>query len=167
MNKIRLQPINKEIEVDNNANLLKVILEQDMNVLQACGGQGRCATCHVYIQSGMESLSPCKEQENLTLSFITTAKTNSRLACQTNILGNGIVVEIPRGMYVGSIAELKSLIGRKANQNIAHPLTGEILVEEGKLILRSALEKMSKIDLSLDTSLLAKLSDINQSDLDN
>ncbi|HEY9876783.1 MAG TPA: 2Fe-2S iron-sulfur cluster-binding protein [Candidatus Obscuribacterales bacterium] len=158
MKRIKIQPLNKDIEVDANESLLKVLLEQEMNVLQACGAQGRCATCHVYIESGMESLSTCTEQERLTLSFIATAKPNSRLACQTRILQNGVVVEVPRGMYVGSIGELKSLIGRRANQNIVHPLTGEVLVEEGKLILRSALEKMAKIDSTLDTSLVEVLS---------
>ena len=156
--KIKLQPLNKEIEVQKNENLLKVLIEQEMNVIQACGAQGRCATCHVYIQAGMENLNPSNEQERLTLSFITTAQANSRLACQTLIVGDGVVVEVPSGMYVGSLGELKNLIGRRANQNIVHPLTGEVLVEEGKLILRSALEKMAKIDSTLDTSLLAALS---------
>ncbi len=158
MKRIKLQPLNKDIEVNENENLLKILLAQEMNVLQACGAQGRCATCHVYIQSGMESLNPRTEQERLTLSFITTAQPNSRLACQTRVLGDGVVVEVPRGMYVGSIGELKNLIGRRANLHIIHPLTGEVLVEEGKLILRSALEKMSKIDSTLDTSLLESLS---------
>ena len=156
--KIKLQPLNKEIEVQKNENLLKILIEQEMNVIQACGAQGRCATCHVYIKAGMENLNPSNEQERLTLSFITTAQPNSRLACQTRILGDNVVVEVPSGMYVGSLGELKNLIGRRANQNIVHPLTGEVLVEEGKLILRSALEKMAKIDSTLDTSLLAALS---------
>lgn len=155
--KIKIQPLNQDIEVESTANLLKVLLEQEMNVLQACGGQGRCATCHVYIQSGMESLNPCTNQERLTLSFITNSEPNSRLACQTYVLDEGVVVEVPKGMYVGSIGELKSLIGRRANQNIVHPFTGEVLVEEGKLILRSALEKMAKIDSELETSLVGLL----------
>jgi len=154
---IKIQPLNREIEVEENANLLKVLLEQDMNVLQACGAQGRCATCHIYVKSGTESLTPMNEQERLTLSFIATAQPNSRLACQTHILDNGVAIEVPRGMYVGSLAELKNLIGRRASQNIAHPLTGEILVEESKLILRSALEKMANIDAALETSLLESL----------
>ncbi len=158
MKHIKIQPLNKEIEVEENANLLKILLSQDMNVLQACGAQGRCATCHVYVKSGMDSLSAMNEQERLTLSFIATAQPNSRLACQTEILGEGVVLEVPRGMYVGSLAELKNLIGRRASQNIAHPLTGEILVEENKLILRSALEKMANIDAALDTTLVEALS---------
>lgn len=158
MKKIKIEPLNKDISVEEQANLLSVLLGQEMNILQACGAQGRCATCHVYIKSGMDALSPMNDQERLTLSFIATAQPNSRLACQSKIVGDGLVVEVPRGMYVGSVGELKSLIGRRANQNIVHPLTGEVLVEEGKLILRSALEKMANIDAALDTSLLEALS---------
>jgi len=148
---IKLQPLNQDVEVSTDSTLLSVLLKQEMNVLQACGGQGRCATCHVYIQSGKDYLSPKSEQEILTLSFITTSKVNSRLACQARIWQNGIVIEVPQGMYIGSIGELKSLIGKRAQQNLIHPFTGDILVEEGKLILRSALEKMSEIDSSFAT----------------
>jgi ferredoxin len=155
--RIKIQPLNKDVEVRPNESLLNVLLEQEMNVLQACGRQGRCATCHVYIESGMESLSPYTEQERLTLSFITTAQPKSRLACQARVLQDGVVVEVPRAMYVGSLGELKSLIGRRASQNILHPVTGEVLVEEGKLILRSALEKITKIDETLETSLVEAL----------
>lgn len=153
MKQIKLQPLNQDVEVLTNSTLLSVLLEQEMNVLQACGGQGRCATCHVYIQGGQGHLSPKSEQESLTLSFITTSQANSRLACQARVWQDGIVVEIPQGMYIGSIAELKALIGKRAQQDLIHPFTGEVLVEEGKLILRSALEKMVEIDSTFATDI--------------
>ncbi len=153
MKLIKLQPLNQDVEVATDSTLLSVLLRQEMNVLQACGGQGRCATCHVYIQGGKEALSPQGEQEVLTLSFITSAQSNSRLACQAKVWQNGVVVEVPQGMYIGSLGELKNLIGKRAQQNLIHPLTGEILVEEGKLILRSALEKMAEINSSFATDL--------------
>jgi ferredoxin len=145
---IKLQPLNQDVEVSTDSTLLSVLIKQEMNVLQACGGQGRCATCHVYIQAGEKSLSPKSEQEILTLSFITSSKANSRLACQAKVWQDGIVIEVPQGMYIGSIGELKNLIGKRAQQNLIHPL-----VEEGKLILRSALEKMAEIDSSFSTDL--------------
>lgn len=153
MKQIKLQPLNQDVEVSTDSTLLSVLLTQEMNVLQACGGQGRCATCHVYIQDGQNALSPKSEQEILTLSFITTSKENSRLACQARVWEDGVVIELPQGMYIGSIGELKSLIGKRAQQNLIHPLTGEVLVEEGKLILRSALEKMAEIDSTFTTDL--------------
>ncbi|TYQ30908.1 2Fe-2S iron-sulfur cluster-binding protein [Pseudanabaena sp. UWO310] len=153
MKQIKLQPLNQDVEVATESTLLSVLLKQEMNVLQACGGQGRCATCHVYVRDGGDALSPKSEQEILTLSFITSSKANSRLACQARVWQDGIVIEVPQGMYIGSIGELKNLIGKRAQQNLIHPLTGEVLVEEGKLILRSALEKMAEIDSSFSTDL--------------
>ncbi|AFY38748.1 ferredoxin [[Leptolyngbya] sp. PCC 7376] len=154
MKKISIHPLDKVVTANENENLLEILLKEKMNVLQACGAQGRCATCHIHVKSGEEALSPMNDQERLTLSFIATAQANSRLACQTKILDDGAVIEVPKGMYIGSIGELKTLIGTRATQNIIHPLTGEILVEENKLILRSALEKMANIDAALETNLL-------------
>ena len=157
MKQIKLQPLNQNVEVLTNSTLLSVLLRQEMNVLQACGGQGRCATCHVYIQAGQQALSPKSEQEILTLGFITSSQPNSRLACQAKVWQDGVVLEIPQGMYIGSIGELKALVGKRAQQNLIHPITGEVLVEEGKLILRSALEKMSEIDSSFSSKLIGGL----------
>ncbi len=154
MKKIAIQPLNKTVLAQEQENLLQVLLRENMSVLQACGAQGRCATCHIYVKAGADALSPMNDQERLTLNFIATAQPNSRLACQTKVVQDGATIEVPRGMYIGSIGELKTLIGTRATQNIIHPLTGEILVEENKLILRSALEKMANIDAALETNLL-------------
>lgn len=41
MKQIKLQPLNQDVEVLTDSTLLSVLLKQEMNVLQACGGQGR------------------------------------------------------------------------------------------------------------------------------
>jgi hypothetical protein len=68
------------------------------------------------------------------------------------------VVEVPKGKYVGSEAELESLVGKKAQQSLIHPITGEILVHEGKLILRSALQKMQEVDQEFEKEMGVLLS---------
>ena len=55
---VRLEPIAEEAVVQTNANILSALLAKELNVLPECGGRGICATCHVYIKNGMESLSP-------------------------------------------------------------------------------------------------------------
>lgn len=157
MKKVNLQPLDLDISIKTNDTLLHGLLAHDMNIKQACGAKGRCATCHVYIQAGEDALSPRTPQEQLTLELIGTAQPNSRLACQSRVLDNGVVVEVPRVMYVGSLGELRALIGQRANQNLFHPYTGEILVEADKLILRSALEKMAQMDRDFETNLGAML----------
>lgn len=139
---VRLEPIAQETAIETNDSLLSVLLAKDLDVLQACGGRGMCATCHVYVKAGMEALSPMNRREQRTLEVITSCQFNSRLACQARVTGNGVVVELPPGMYINSIQDIEALIGRRAEQNLLHPVTGQILVEAGKLITRSMLKQI-------------------------
>jgi ferredoxin len=139
---VRLEPIAQETAIETNGNLLSVLLNKDLDVLKECGGRGMCATCHIYVQKGMESLSPVNRREQRTLEVITTCKPNSRLACQARVLQDGVVVELPPGMYINSIKDIEALIGRRADQDLLHPITGQVLVEAGKLITRSMLKQI-------------------------
>jgi len=139
---VRLEPIAQETSVETNGNLLSVLLNKDLDVLKECGGRGMCATCHIYVKEGMASLSPVNRREQRTLEVITSCKPNSRLACQSRVLGNDVVVELPPGMYINSIKDIEALIGRRAEQDLLHPLTGQVLVEQGKLITRSTLKQI-------------------------
>ncbi len=139
---VRLEPIAQETSVETNGNLLSVLINKDLDVLKECGGRGMCATCHVYVKEGMEALSPINRREQRTLEVITSCKPNSRLACQARVLRNGVVVELPPGMYINSLKDIEALIGRRAEQDLLHPLTGQVLVEAGKLITRSTLKQI-------------------------
>lgn len=139
---VRLEPIAQETSIATNSNLLSVLLNKDLDVLKECGGRGMCATCHVYVRDGMDALTPVNRREQRTLEVITTCKPNSRLACQARIMGNGVVVELPPGMYINSIKDVEALIGRRAEQDLLHPFTGKVLVETGKLITRSTLKQI-------------------------
>ncbi|HIK14922.1 MAG TPA: 2Fe-2S iron-sulfur cluster binding domain-containing protein [Leptolyngbyaceae cyanobacterium M33_DOE_097] len=139
---VRLEPIAQETAIATNSNILSVLINKDLDVLKECGGRGMCATCHVYVKEGMEALSPINRREQRTLEVITTCKPNSRLACQAQVIGNGLVVELPPGMYINSIKDIEALIGRRAEENLLHPITGQVLVEAGKLITRSTLKQI-------------------------
>jgi ferredoxin len=139
---VRLEPIAQETSVETNGNLLSVLINKDLDVLRECGGRGMCATCHVYVKQGTESLSPISRREQRTLEVITSCQPNSRLACQARVLANGVVVELPPGMYINSIKDIEDLIGRRAEQNLLHPVTGQVLVEKDKLITRSMLKQI-------------------------
>jgi ferredoxin len=139
---IKLDPIGTQTAVKTNDNLLSGLLKNELNVMHECGGRGMCSTCHIYIKEGMESLSPLNRREKRTLEVITTCKMNSRLACQARVLGEGVVIELPAGMYLSEIEDIDDLIGKRATQNILHPITGKILVEEGKLITRSMISQL-------------------------
>ncbi|MGI0494034.1 2Fe-2S iron-sulfur cluster-binding protein [Alkalinema pantanalense CENA528] len=137
---VRLEPISQETSVETNGNLLSVLISKDLDVLRECGGRGMCATCHIYVKDGMDKLSVMNRREQRTLEVITSCQPNSRLACQARVMDNGVVVELPPGMYINSIKDIEDLIGRRAEQDLLHPLTGKVLVETGKLITRSTLK---------------------------
>jgi ferredoxin len=143
---VRLEPIAQESSIQTNGNLLSVLLNKDLDVLKECGGRGMCATCHIYVQDGAESLTPINRREQRTLEVITSCKPNSRLACQARVIGEGVVVELPPGMYVNSLQDIEALIGRRAETSLLHPITGAVLVEEGKLITRSMLKQLENTD---------------------
>lgn len=143
---VRLEPIAQESSIQTNGNLLSVLLNKDLDVLKECGGRGMCATCHIYVKEGSESLTPINRREQRTLEVITSCKPNSRLACQARVMGEGVIVELPPGMYVNSLQDIEALIGRRAESNLLHPITGAVLVEEGKLITRSMLKQLEDTD---------------------
>nr|WP_238718393.1 2Fe-2S iron-sulfur cluster-binding protein [Petrachloros mirabilis] len=151
-----MAPINRETAIATNDNLLSGLLKNELKVLQECGGRGMCATCHVYIKAGMESLSPLSRREQRTLGAITTCNVNSRLACQARVLDEGVIVELPSGMYVSDMQDIEALIGRRAEQNILHPLTGTVLVEAGKLITRSMITQLEETRVKASQYLTAE-----------
>lgn len=139
---VRLEPIAQETAIETNGNLLSILIKKDLDVLKECGGRGMCATCHVYVKKGMDALSSMNRREQRTLEVITTCQPNSRLACQARVLKNGVIVELPPGMYINSIRDVEALIGRRAEQDLLHPITGQVLVEAGKLVTRSRLKQI-------------------------
>ena len=80
---------------------------------------------------------------------ITSCRPNSRLACQTRVQGEGVVVELPTGMYVQSIQDIEALIGRRADQDLLHPFTGTVLVQQGKLVTRSMLKQLKNVNFEV------------------
>ena len=139
---VRLDPLGRQTAIATNTNLLSVLLANNLEVSQECGGRGICATCHVYVKEGEDSVTPMTRREQRTLGVITSCRMNSRLACQTKVIGEGVIVELPAGMYISRDDDIEDLIGRRAQEDILHPLTGKTLVEEGKLITRSMIGQL-------------------------
>ncbi|MGQ9865876.1 MAG: 2Fe-2S iron-sulfur cluster-binding protein [Pseudanabaenaceae cyanobacterium] len=150
---IRIEPIAQQVDIATNSNLLSALMGDNLKILKECGGRGMCATCHVYIKQGMNALSPMAKREQRTLEVITTSKPNSRLACQARVLGEGVVVELPVGVYVESIQDIAALIGRRCERPLLHPVTGQCLVEVGQLITRSVVSQLENTDFRIGDQL--------------
>jgi ferredoxin len=151
--RVKIEPLATETEVLTNSNLLSALMEQELHVIKACGGRGLCATCHVFVRKGQDALSPASSRESRTLQVITGANEYSRLACQARVVGEGVVVELPAGMYVTSLADIFVLVGRRAEEALLHPVTGRTLVEQGKIITRSMLKQLEGEDFSIGETL--------------
>jgi ferredoxin len=132
----------QQVEAPQHSNIMSIFKQQGIVIDQICDGQGMCASCHFFVVSGEDALTPPTKQEQMTLQCMEIDRPGARLACQTCVTGNGLTIELPQGTFVQSEQELSQSIGKRATQSLIHPLTGEVLVEEDKLILRSAIEKM-------------------------
>jgi ferredoxin len=150
MKTLKFEPINETVQVPTRSDLLQALLAKDLKVLMACGGKGICATCHVHVARGADRLTPHTEREMRTLSRITGADPRSRLACQARVLGEGVVVQLPEGMYVERAEDLMSLLGKRAETNILHPINGSVLIAKGKIITRSRLEELKSLHVEVE-----------------
>jgi ferredoxin len=137
--KITFYPLNKADSVDYGANLLETLLKNEIKVKSVCRGRGICATCQVKVKCNPMALSPRTPLEAKTLSLIVGADENTRLACQSRIIGEGVVVEMPMALYVESLDQLMDLVGEVAVSDYRHPITGAIMIPKDKLLTRSQL----------------------------
>jgi ferredoxin len=146
-----------KVEVKTESNVLQALLAERVPVKMACGGRGMCATCHVYIERGADGLTPRTKKEDRTLGLIGEADPTSRLACQAKVLRDGVLVRLPKGLYIERTTDLKELIGRRATERILHPISGKVLVEEGKSITKSTVDKLSQVDVDMQRLMTGSL----------
>ncbi|WP_206212391.1 2Fe-2S iron-sulfur cluster-binding protein [Wenzhouxiangella sp. XN79A] len=139
----------RKVPANEDQSLLDVLIGANVQVKKLCGGRGLCATCHVYVRSGSEGLSAPTNREEMTLSILTGAQENSRLACQCKVQGGGVDLELPDGLYVESFQDLETQVGKRTSVPILHPRTGQVLVEANKIIIRTQIMKLKDMDFSV------------------
>lgn len=74
-----------EVPTDINLSLMEVLKASDYPILATCGGMALCATCHVEVLKGGESLGEPSDDELDMLDTLPDADANSRLSCQIKI----------------------------------------------------------------------------------
>ena len=107
-----------EIRTFRGQTVLNGLRFADYPHAAVCGGQGRCTTCRVKVNQGMENLDPVAELEAHALKRI-KAPPEVRLACQARITGN---------------VNLTALLPADANMKLAHPVGG-ISGEEREIVV--------------------------------
>ncbi len=143
MKTIELATTHQRVDCKTNAALASGLLALALALPMACGGNGRCATCHVLVTEGAENLSPIEPREERTLNMLSVRYPNSRLACQACVRGN-VSVAVPNADYINSAAELELRIGKRADRDILHALDGRVLVARGQVVTRYIVQKVKE-----------------------
>jgi ferredoxin len=146
----------KSAQIETQQRLLDALLARQVPVKMLCRGRGLCATCHVHVDAGADCLTPITRQEKLTLSILTGARSNSRLACQAKVLSEGVEISLPQGLYAESFSDIEKLIGKRTTTPILHPINGRVLIQAGKIITRSAIADLSTIDVDVSNVISAR-----------
>jgi ferredoxin, 2Fe-2S len=84
------------VDIAKGEMILDVALDNDIPLHHNCGAVCACSTCHIYIESGADSLAEISEKEEDFVDRARNPKYNSRLACQCVLLEDtDLVVTIP------------------------------------------------------------------------
>jgi ferredoxin, 2Fe-2S len=77
-------------------SLMEFLKANEYDILATCGGMALCATCHVEVIKGFESLPEITNDEYAMLDTLPNITDTSRLSCQLKLSPemNGITVKI-------------------------------------------------------------------------
>lgn len=97
--KVNLQilPDNVHVQASHDQTLLENLLKNKIQLDHSCGGMGSCGTCRVWIEKGLQQLSPRNEVES---EFATERgfEANERLSCQIHPIED-LVIRYKKGLY--------------------------------------------------------------------
>lgn len=91
-----LCPEGKTIECQTGDNIAKTLLANGVKVQHACEFNCACATCHIIVREGFDSLNEPSDNELDHLDTAWGACATSRLSCQTVMGTTDITIEIPK-----------------------------------------------------------------------
>lgn len=95
MPKVTFQPAGRTAEVARGTTLLEAADEAGVDLPSNCGGVCACTTCHVWVETGLASLSEIEEREDDRLQEAAGFSAHSRLACQARVGDADVVVRVP------------------------------------------------------------------------
>ena len=142
MPRIKLEPLGITINVSAKNALWRSLKHAKVELAATCGGQGTCGTCALRVFDGANSLSPMQSLEQVTLKNTRRDLSLYRLTCQASVVADGVVFYLDNKTDKKLAQIFSRLKNRLAPRNIYHPLTGELLVQEGNLITQEILERL-------------------------
>jgi 2Fe-2S ferredoxin len=90
----------RSIDADNDSSVMRAAVSHRIRGIAAeCGGNGICATCHVYVEEAwLKRLGPISEDEDALLDSTASARLpSSRLSCQIRVTPalDGLTLRLP------------------------------------------------------------------------
>jgi 2Fe-2S ferredoxin len=70
---------------DMGLSLMEFLKGNDYDILATCGGMALCATCHVEVIKGFDSLPEISNDEYAMLDTLPNITDTSRLSCQLKL----------------------------------------------------------------------------------
>jgi ferredoxin, 2Fe-2S len=70
---------------DMGLSLMEFLKGNEYDILATCGGMALCATCHVEVVKGFESLNEISNDEWAMLDTLPNITVTSRLSCQLKL----------------------------------------------------------------------------------
>jgi 2Fe-2S ferredoxin len=85
-----------EAPTDMGLSLMEFLKGNEYDILATCGGMALCATCHVSVKKGFETLPPISDDEYAMLDTLPNITDTSRLSCQIKLHNeiDGLTVKI-------------------------------------------------------------------------
>ena len=142
MPRIRLEPLGITINVSAENVLWRSLKHAKVELVATCGGQGTCGTCALRVFDGANSLSPMQTLEQVTLKNTRRDLSLYRLTCQASVVEDGVVFYLDNKTDKKLVQIFERLKNRLAPRTIHHPITNELLVQEGNLITQEILERL-------------------------
>ena len=91
-----LCPDGQQFEVKRGASLCEAMLKHGIAIEHACDMVAACATCHVLIREGGNTLDEPDDEENDQLDNAWGLEPASRLACCVRLKEGDITVALPK-----------------------------------------------------------------------
>tara|TARA_B100001971_G_C18268036_1_gene596531 strand:+ start:106451 stop:106942 length:492 start_codon:yes stop_codon:yes gene_type:complete len=115
MYKVKLEPLNKTVEVNDHKSLFEQLKEQGININSTCGGVASCSKCIVKVTDGMDNMNDIPFEEKQILGNVFHL-TNERLCCQLFAKGD-LTLDISDHVKDEDIVKKKVLRRTMAEKN--------------------------------------------------
>ena len=85
-----------EVSAFEGMSICEVLLANHIAIEHTCDMNCACATCHVIVREGFDSLEEAQDKEADLLDRAWGLQSQSRLSCQAIVAQQDMVIEIPK-----------------------------------------------------------------------